>query len=266
MEKKHEFDAPGISLVESLTAKLITANRELEEANQKLRLSEQAQADVLANVSHDLRAPLTAIRGALDHLLASEEKLPDMLAILDRRVSALEHLVSELYYATAMEQAGFTLHLEPVPLAFFLEEYYISQKYSGRLEDREARLSISESPETLVMLDTDRMLRVLDNLFSNALKFTQPGDVIELGCYEYSDGRAALYIKDSGPGIAPEDIPHIFERTYLAGSARTPGKNSGSGLGLYIARTLVEKHGGTIGCSSTPDAGTCFTIWLPAHS
>lgn len=266
---KTPFEAPDINLVEALTAQLLTANRQLEEANRSLRDSEAARVEMFANISHDLRAPLTAIRGALDRLLYAEnldeEDRQSMAAIMDRRVSALEHLVGELYYSVVIEQPNFSLNLMALPVAPFLEEWFITHQYGGGCDCRELRLEISRDFEAVVEIDPDRMVRVLDNLMENALRFSRNGDTITLGCRMVEPGSLVeIYLSDTGSGIHPDAIPHIFERTYMGAHSRTPGGNTGSGLGLFIAKTIVDKHGGVIWCKSEPKRGSTFFIRIPA--
>ena len=265
---KTPFEAPDINLVEALTAQLMTANRQLEETNRSLRDSEAARIEIFANISHDLRAPLTAIRGALDRLLYAEnldeEDRQSMAAIMDRRVSALEHLVGELYYSVAIEQPNFSLNLKVLPVTPFLEEWFITRQYGGSCDRRELRLEICQDFDAVVEIDPDRMVRVLDNLMENALRFSENGDVITLGCrMAESGGLVDIYLSDTGDGIHPGAIPHIFERTYMGSYSRTPGGKTGSGLGLFIAKTIVEKHGGVIWCESEPKRGSTFFIRVP---
>lgn len=262
------FEAPDINLVEALAAQLIDANKKLEDANWSLIQSEHARIQMFANISHDLRAPLTAIRGALDRLLtnerADEQERRSMIEVIDRRVATLEHLISELYYCVSIEQPGFALRRKRIALAPFLEEWFIDRCLGEDCAQRDMRLDIPEGFMLAALIDPDYMVRVLDNLLGNALRFTGEGDQITLGCRCGSTaGGTEVYLRDTGCGIHPEDLPHIFERTYTASHSRTPDTKNGSGLGLHIAKTLVEKHGGSIRCESSAGHGCTFFIHLP---
>jgi two-component system phosphate regulon sensor histidine kinase PhoR/two-component system sensor histidine kinase VicK len=268
MGRLKRFEAPDINMVERLTAQLIDSNRSLEEANANLRRSEAARVEMLANISHDLRAPLTAVRSALDYLNRADgaddgAQARAALAILDRRVAALEHLVGELYYSISMEQPGFALKTESMPVAVFLEEWFSGWELDERCGGRNLLLSVPAGFEPQADIDPERMARVLDNLMENALRFTQEGDTLELGCGAPEEGAVEFYLRDTGAGIPEQDLPRIFERTYTASAARTPDERSGSGLGLHIARAIVEKHGGLIRCESAQGKGSVFKITLP---
>ena len=258
------FIAPGIDMVEELTAKLIGLNIELEQKNRQLEASEKARISILSNISHDLRSPLAAVRGAVDRLLpgtVSPEEARRLTEIINLRVLALEKLVDELYFSVTLEQPEFLLKRECIPIVPFLEEYFITLEISGRFDTRRAVLNVPGDMDCLVNIDTHRFLRVLDNLVSNALRHTNEGALIEIGC-SCGDGSVGIYLRDSGEGISADDLPHIFERTYTASRARTPGE-TGSGLGLHIARSIIEKHGGEISCVSTRGEGATFRITLP---
>jgi signal transduction histidine kinase len=262
-QKKEQlpFTPPGISQLEALSTQLLSANLELERVNRELRASEEERALMLEHISHDLRAPLTVIRGVVDRVLLGvydENNHRALMLTLDERLKALEQLVGELYFSVAIGQPG-ALNMQLLPVAPFLEEFFISQEIGGRFTGRKAILNIADGFDSALLFDPANMARVFDNLLSNALKFTAEGDIIEIGCRS-RDAVIELYLRDSGAGIAPEHLPHIFERTYKADRARTPENDTGSGLGLYIAKTIVEKHGGEILCESEPGKGSVFTV------
>lgn len=268
--EKQAFQAPDISMVEALTAQLMRANQRLEQVNRELTESEQRRKDLLANISHDLRAPLTAVRSALDRLLSPDEiggeERMQLLQVMDRRVLALEHLVRELYFSVTVEQPEFSLHLESLSAPRFLEEYYFSHLYEDRFQERELLLELPESGDgPPVRIDPHQMARVLDNLLENACRHTSSGDRITLGCRILPAG-AELSMRDTGQGIAARHLPHIFERTYTGSSARSQSDGSGSGLGLAVARAIVEKHSGSIHCESKQGDGCLFVIHLPVDA
>ena len=264
MSREKIYTHPAINKVEALSAKLIELNHALKEKNKQLEQSELARKEMFSNVTHDLRAPIAAIRGATERLFIdgiSEEERKKMMKIIELRTEVLEHLVNDLYFSILIEQPEFSPNMSCLEIAPILEEYFISLVGTGRLENRKKHLNVPVGFSARVMIDPQYFIRVLDNLLTNALRHTMSGDIIELSCRESYD-TIQISVCDTGSGIASDDLPYIFNKTYSGEWARTPSK-SGSGLGLSIAKTIVEKHGGTICCSSVYGEGATFTISLP---
>jgi len=264
MEREKKYNQPSIVKVESLSEKLIILNLQLEEKNRQLELSELARKNMFSNITHDLRAPIAVIHGAAERL--SQEGIGDrerlkMIRIIHSRTATLEDLIEDMYFSALLDQPKFTLKPSRLEIAPFLEEYFISMEGSGRLDNRVTNISIPFGSAPHAMIDVKYFLRVLDNLVDNAVRHTKSGDLIEIGCCE-ANGSAEIFLSDSGSGIPKDDLPKIFDRTFTGIAARTPGK-SGSGLGLSISRTIVEKHGGSIHCSSVFGEGSKFTISIP---
>ena len=136
-------------------------------------------------------------------------------------------------------------------------------EYHEKYADKNLELKVPERFPYEIRIDTARMTRVLDNLFTNAARYSGQGADITLGA-EYDGEDVRIYVEDTGDGIASDQIPHIFERSYKASSARTPSGNSGSGLGLAIAKEIIEKHKGSITCTSQLGKGSRFTVILPS--
>ncbi len=236
---------------------------------QLYRTTQQAmreREEVLATVSHDLKNPLSAIRLSTALLSSRLAKMPDSEA-LDRQVGAIERavahmitLIHQLLDAARLD-AGQTLVIEPRPEpldtlvgeALALIEPQASQK-SLRLEQRLAT-------SILVPCDRGRIIQVLTNLLGNAVKFTPEGGTLAVECTQ-ADGEIRVAVRDTGPGIPESEQAHLFERHWQAqGTAR-----QGSGLGLYIARGIIDAHGGRIWVESTPGMGSTFTFTLPLLS
>jgi signal transduction histidine kinase len=236
---------------------------------QLYRTAQQAmreREDVLATVSHDLKNPLSAIRLSTAILASRLKKMPDSAA-LGRQVSAIERsvahmitLIHQLLDAARLD-AGQALVIEPRPEpmdtlvgeALALIEPQASQK-SLRLEQR-------LTAHVLVPCDRGRITQVLTNLLSNAVKFTPDGGTLAVECTQ-ADGEVRVSVRDTGPGIPESEQAHLFERHWQAqGTAR-----QGSGLGLYIARGIIDAHGGRIWVESTPGMGSTFTFSLPLPS
>ena len=266
---KKTFEQPKVDsdTIAELSAKLI-------ESNNKLKAAERERTMMLENISHDLRAPLTAIRSTIDYLREkcdegrfdlSESETTQMVSLLDSRARTLEDLISDLYYLTCLESGRESLRLERLPIARFLEEFFFAVEIDDKYAGYNLSLEVPDDLGCFVNIDVAKISRVLDNLFTNARKYPDEGSGIVLGAYE-ENGFVSFYIKDNGQGIPAEDIPFIFERTYRVSSARTPSKESSSGLGLSIARNIVEQHGGEIRCESVYGEGSTFFVRLPIVS
>lgn len=262
--EKRKYTHPIVkeSTVEELSEKLLKANEELKKV-------EQQRTQMLENISHDLRAPLTAIRSSIDYLqeLAGQpelkkEEVKKVAEILNARSKTLEVLVQDLYYLTCLDDGKQKLHLTKVPLGQFLEEYFFAAEMEEKFADRVLKLEIPEGYDVCVMIDTDQISRVLDNLFTNALKYSDKGATLELGGLVKGE-MACFYVRDTGIGISESKLPHIFERTYMAADARTPGKMASSGLGLAIVHSIMEHHHGAVWCQSKVGVGSTFNCVLP---
>ncbi len=218
----------------------------------------QAQRRFVADASHELRTPLTTIRGNLG-LLQREPPISeaDRVAVLDDMVDESERmsrLVNDLL-VLARADAGRPLRNEPVAVKPLIEDVCRKARTLG--PDRE--ISCDEIADVELVGDHDALTQVLLILLDNAVKFTPPHGRITITTV-VRDAAVAINVHDTGTGIGPEVLPHIFERFYRADSSRT---GSGAGLGLAIARALVEAQRGTISVSSVVGEGSVFTLQLP---
>jgi len=262
MEKK-PYSRPEISR-EELQQELYLANISLQEANERLKKEERLRTELFANLSHDLRAPLAALENAIEYMKSG---IPDMeerretLALMEKRTAFLKRLVEDMFYLAKLESGNTELKTETLELAALLEEYFYSAEAEQSYEERELALQLEEGAECPVCVDPEKIVRVLDNLFTNARKYSKRGDKITLSARRKGE-TAEVCVSDTGIGISAEALPYIFERSYRASKARTPSDGS-SGLGLSIAKRIVERHGGSIRCESTPGKGSAFFFTLP---
>ncbi len=266
MNRKKTFEQPKVdsNTIAELSAKLI-------ESNNKLKLAEHERTLMLENISHDLRAPLTAIRSTVDYMIEkssgtgdeiSPEERKAMLSLLDVRTRTLEVLVSDLYYMTCIDSGREEFKLQTLPFSQFLEEYFFAAEIDEKYKGYNLVLEVPDDLEAMVNIDVAKFSRVLDNLFTNARKYSEEGSTIALGAG--TDGKEAFfYVRDSGQGIPEDAIPYLFDRPFRVSGARTPSKENSSGLGLAIAKSIVEQHGGAIRCDSRLGEGSTFTINLP---
>jgi signal transduction histidine kinase len=221
-----------------------------------------AQQRFLADVSHELRTPLTVVKGNVELMrkmgCADEESLSSIEDEADR----LTRLVGDLLLETQAESGKLPLSFAPVELDTLLLEVFKEMRVLAR---ERVRLKVTEIDQIQVNGDRDRLKQVLLNLVANAVKFTPAGGDVTLSLARVGD-QARLVVRDTGPGIPPEDMPHIFERFYRAEKSRTRSKSGGFGLGLSIAYWIVSHHGGRIEVDSPQGGGTTFCIWLPILS
>jgi len=219
-----------------------------------------AQGEAVRRIAHELRTPLACIRNSVDLLQAATtpDVRDEVISTIDHQAASLEGLVTDLLESSRLEVGQVTLTRQPTDLSLIVDR---TVRYmSALIQQRGQHLDIA-LPEGEVVADVDRrrLEQVLANLLANATKFTPRGGHIWLTLAR-QDGEARLTVADDGPGIAPEHQPFMFERSFTV-----PGRTAktGLGLGLYIARQLVELHGGQIGVESAPGQGASFTVTLP---
>jgi len=257
---------PYRSIFRDLVSSRERLREELEERRQieaALRRNQEEREDLMHTISHDLRAPLTIIRGhaeMIPELLQVEPGLTPILresiAAIERSVDGMNSMIRDLVDAARLEGGQITLELAPVDHEEYLA--YLLQRSGAVVESGRIVLEIAPGLPT-VRADKNRLDRIMLNLLTNAQKYSPPGKPIEVRAVPAGD-EVAFSVTDHGPGIAPEDLPHIFERFYRPAGGR---KAEGVGLGLYITKGLVEAHGGRISITSEPGKGSTFTFTLP---
>jgi two-component system OmpR family sensor kinase len=217
------------------------------------------QRRFLADVSHELRTPLTTIRGNVDLLRRMGGADPTSLDAIQSETERMSRLVGDLLLLAQSDAGTLPLAREPVELdTLLLEVYREAQVLAGGLD-----LSIGEIDQARVLGDRDRLKQLMLNLVSNALKFTPEGGRVSLGL-SLVNGWARVVVTDTGVGIPPEELPHVFERFYRVDKARTRSEG-GAGLGLAIAQRIAQVHGGRIEAASdgATGRGSTFSVWLP---
>ncbi len=218
-----------------------------------------------ADASHELKTPLTVVRAGVERAITRPDTAPETLATLEetlQEVNRMTELLDSLLTLARADEGRAELHLEPVDLRQILEE----AGETGELLAEHAGVGIDirlPSEPVVVSVDRSRVRQLALNLIENAVKYTPRGGQVsvELGS---SNGRAVFTVADTGIGIAPGDLPHVFDRFWRADSARTrTSERAGTGLGLAICKWIAEAHGGTIEVQSRPGRGTTFTVGLP---
>jgi signal transduction histidine kinase len=239
---------------------------ELEARSRALAASDNARRQLLADVSHELMTPLTAIRGytetlAMPGLSVDDATRARYLDIVDQETYKLEAIIGDLLDLARLEGGGGTLTLENVPVSELFGR--VADRHAPAVRSRGIDLEIAVPGDLEVKGDLQRLEQAIQNVASNALRHTPDGGRIELRAEARGD-RVHITVRDTGPGIPPEHLSHIFDRFYKADASRTAsGATTGSGLGLSIVRAIVERHGGTITASNAPEGGALFEIALP---
>jgi two-component system OmpR family sensor kinase len=219
-----------------------------------------AQRRFMADVSHELRTPLTVINGNVGLMRRMRQVDEESLASIEEEVDRLTRLVGDLLLLAQAESGKIPLDIKPVELdALLLEVYQQLRILAG---DRVV-VNLADIDQVTVLGDRDRLKQVIINLGANAINYTQTGGLVKLGLSK-TTGQAQLLVTDNGPGIAPEDLPHVFERFYRGEKSRTrQDVESSFGLGLSIAYWIIQAHGGRIEVSSKLGEGSSFCVWLP---
>jgi two-component system sensor histidine kinase ResE len=236
----------------------------LNDMSGKVKTSQQSQRELVANVSHELKTPLTSIQGFAQAILDGTANTPDALrqaaTIISTESTRMYRLVLDLLTLARLEAGTADLHREPVDLEAVLggvADQLTPQAHQGQVD---LQAAISRLP--LYTGDRDRLEQVFTNLVDNAIKYTPPGGWVRLSAH--SDGSwITIGVDDTGPGMPPEVSKRIFERFYRADPSRKSGNGQSAGLGLAIAREIIQAQGGTIAVSSTPGQGSHFEVKLP---
>lgn len=279
--------------IEERTRALEESNRKLQDLNQKLYQMEKSRRYMLANISHDLRTPITLIQGFVEALL--EEVVTDpqeerkYLSLTLSKTKGLSRLIDELLQLTRLESGEVTMDYRevfPEDLASWLFEKYRTVVESKGIkfeilnpspcpggEEKIGEFAQDEEREHQLKVDFDGIDRVFSNLICNSINFTPSQGVISVGWniiasrkdegFSKGQEEVLFQVKDSGTGISPEDLPYIFDRFYRGYKSRASGNSRG--LGLAIAREILSQHGGRIWAESPSREGSTFYFTLPLH-
>jgi len=228
---------------------------------QRIQAEDDARRNLFADIAHELRHPIALLRGRLEMMLDGVTGVtPEALSGLQDEVIRLSRLVGDVRELSLAEVGGLSLNLQPVDIA---EEILVTlvENFEPIAADKAVRLEVQASPLPTVTADPDRVRQILANLLSNAIRHTPEGGTITLKAAQQGS-QIMIRVADSGPGISPDDLPHIFDRFYRADKSRTRS-TGGSGLGLTIARSLARLHGGDLTASNLDSGGALFTLTIP---
>jgi signal transduction histidine kinase len=220
---------------------------------------DRLRRDFAADVAHELRTPLMILRGEIEALQDGvSEPTPAALASLRAETLRMGRLVDDLETLARADAAGFSLQRTRTSLDELVSE--VAAEYAPIFAERGIDLRTAIGGEVVADVDPVRIRQVVTNLLSNAAKFTPEGGQARARVEREADS-AVIAVWNSGPGISPEDLPHVFDRFYR-GQGASPG---GSGIGLTVVSDLITAHGGTVDVASSVVDGTTFNVRLPAH-
>jgi signal transduction histidine kinase len=223
----------------------------------------RARRELVANVSHELRTPLATVRGYLDTFQTADcpESHQRDLEVMERELLHLQKLIDDLFTLSRAEVGGLTLDLRPMDVVPVIQRRV--EALAPLARQREHVEVITDIPASLpsALADAERLDQVLINLLRNALRHTPPGGIVAIVA-SAEDAHVHIKVCDTGEGIPPDELPHIWERFYRGDNARELDEH-GAGLGLALVKDLVEAMGGAVDVHSAPGEGSCFGVTLP---
>jgi two-component system OmpR family sensor kinase len=229
---------------------------------QRLSTAFTGQRQFTADASHELRTPLTILRGELELSLSRERTAAEYRRTLESGLEEVERMTR------IVESLGFLARGDTrpitslIPVSFAVLAAEVAASLRRRAGEKSISLTLNVSGDAVVQGDPDALRRMARNLLENAITYTPPGGAITI-TVNADDGQCHFCVADTGVGIAPEDLPHIFDRFFRGDKARA--NTGGSGLGLSIVQSIVDAHGGEIGVESRLGQGSRFTVTLPAE-
>lgn len=226
--------------------------------------AQQAQRDLVANVSHELKTPLTSIQGfsqaMIDGTVTSDTEYQDLAQIIQQESQRMRRLVEQMLELSRLESGTVRLDVAPVRVDELVEN--VGKRYARLGEAKGVAVRWASPPQLVMDADASRLEQVLVNLLDNALQYTDTGGQVTLYAQVARPNQIEFVIQDTGSGIPPDDVPRLFERFYQVERSRT-GQGKHVGLGLAIVREIVDGHQGEIAVRSTVGAGTTITVSLP---
>jgi len=240
---------------------------QLELRTKALENADRTRRQLLADVSHELSTPLAAIRGYVETLGMREIPLDDLtrrryLGIVNDESERLEHIIGDLLDLARLEGGGGSWRVEPVAVSHLLER--VRHRHAPAVAEKHITLTTWQDPDVGQLTgDQNRLEQALQNLVANAIRHTPTGGRVTVSA-RLGEGSVILRVDDTGPGIPPEHLPHVFDRFYKVDQSRTGTPlPSGSGLGLSIVQAIVTRHGGSVHASNLPEGGARVEMTLP---
>lgn len=251
------------------TDELYQSNNTLAAAKTELEHMEHSRRELIGNISHDLRTPITLLQGYLealrDNVITESKQRDNTIRLMLTKVEGLNSLIQDLFDLSVLEDRKVVLSFEDIPLTEWKER--LVEQYSLEMKEIDIQFAceVKDDPLSIstVAIDIHRMDRVFANLLYNAIRYTPKGGSITITMTVLQRTRSVkVMVVDSGVGIEPDDLPHIFDRFYKKDKSRH-SSSGGSGLGLAIAKEIVGLHGGEIRAYNPPDGGSVFELLFP---
>ncbi|MCQ2533396.1 MAG: HAMP domain-containing histidine kinase [Clostridia bacterium] len=258
-------------LVTIRTEQLSKANENLRKTNEDLLDNELARKNVMSNISHDLKTPITAIKGyaqllSTESVVNNPEQVTSYSENIIRRANQMERLIADIIELTKLQSGGMAFKFIPLSVSQMLEETYYMYEPDVSMRGKTLELDIPEDDYLMVDADPNKLVRIFENLISNAMHYTNEDGKIKIKAFRRGDkksGDIIIEVSDNGIGIPEEDVSHIFDRFYRA---KNSGINiKGTGLGLAIVKLIADKHNATIEVDSVINEGTTFRLICPAQ-
>lgn len=249
----------SVRMAERGSGELQQLAKQFNSMAERLQISDEQRRNLLAEVTHELRTPITVIQGNLEGILdgiypADQARIETIL----EETQVLSRLIDDLRTLSLAESGGLKLEVEPTEVGDLIKD--VLGSFQTQADQARVNLVMEVEPGLpVVEVDPTRIREVIANLLSNALRYTPEGGKVAIGA-DLPEGQSSalrIFVQDTGRGISPEDLPYIFDRFYKS------GESHGTGLGLAIARSLVAAHGGEIQAESQEDVGTKITVYLP---
>jgi signal transduction histidine kinase/DNA-binding response OmpR family regulator len=245
---------------------LATQNAIIQQQSEQLKSLDAAKSRFFANVSHELRTPLTLLTSPIRSLLRDKhlsEKQIQLLQMAERSGQQLGQLINEILDLRKLEMGKMALMAEPVELHPWLQTYFAQFESLAEQKQIDYRVILDVPKQAVANLDREKCRQILFNLLSNAFKFTPQGGSVKAAA-QFSEQQLQLHIANSGPGIHPDDLPHVFDRYFQSNRPDKPAEG-GTGIGLALCREYAQLFGGTIGVESVPGVETVFRVSFPLH-
>ena len=219
----------------------------LLEEQEKNHKYEKARTDMIAGISHDLRTPLTAIRGTikalLDGIASTPEKQEKFLTAAYRRTGEMDSLLNQLFYVSKLETGNMPIEIKKINITEFIEKYVCGKQEILNPEEVEIQ-AVIQKRKFYVMADPEQFQRILDNLIQNSIKYSEASPLHMMITLKKNEQNVLVTVNDNGVGVPEEKLPHIFEEFYRGDESRN--RKEGNGLGLYIVKYLIKAMGGTV--------------------
>jgi signal transduction histidine kinase len=238
--------------------------RAFNEMNARVQTSQKSQREFVANVSHELKTPLTSVQGfaqaLLDGTASTPESQQQAAQVIYNESGRMHRMVLDLLDLARLDAGTLDLQHTTVDLAALLNG--VAERFSPQARAANVRINVETASFPAINGDGDRLAQVFTNLVDNALKYTPAGGSITMHSFQ-TGTDVQVEVIDTGAGISPDILPHIFDRFYQADPSRPGGRKHGAGLGLAIVKEIVGAHGGKITVRSEPGTGSTFTVSLP---